>query len=187
MDRFWITVAIIVFAALVLFLMYVGWRRRSKRDADLGAGYVPPVSAAPVTFETDTLYVATTAHDQPLERLSLPGLRFRARATVTVTSDGVTLSIAGEQPTFITASALLGVDSTNVAIDRVVERDGLVRIAWTTTGGGEADSFVRVVDPQERADLIRAVAALTATPDLPADPANDAGGPSREQTNEREV
>ena len=157
-----------------------------KRDAGLGAGYDVPADASVATRDTDTLYVATTPHDKPLERLVLPNLGFRGTATVSVAPDGVTLAITGADLVFIRASALLGIGLATWAIDRVVETDGLVWIAWTTSGGAAVDSYIRVIDPAERTSLIGAVNDILPASALGQTPAaHDSTG--SEQTNEREV
>ena len=69
MDKLVPTLVAIAIAALILFLLVYGWRRRAKRDSGLGASYDVPADAAPATLEAETLYVATTVHDKPLERL----------------------------------------------------------------------------------------------------------------------
>jgi hypothetical protein len=186
MDKLVPTLVAIAIAALILFLLVYGWRRRAKRDSGLGASYEVPADAAPATLEAETLYVATTVHDKPLERLVLPDLGFRGRATVSVAPDGVSLAITGAHLVFIRASALLGIGLATWAIDRVVETDGLIWIAWTTSGGAAVDSYIRVIDPAQRASIIGAVtdilpaAARGQSPDV-------AGNPGTEQTNEREV
>ena len=83
--------------------------------------------------------------------------------------------VTGEQPVFIPAAALTGVGAATVTIDRVVERDGLLRLGWTTSGGAAADSYFRVVDPAGRGLLTTAVEDI-----LP-------GGSTPEATTESEV
>ena len=169
MDRVLPTVAILVVLVAVLLLILVGWRRRVRRDRDAGAGYPAPAAPAASLVEVRALYVATTKGGEPLERLALPGLAFRGNAAVTVSGDGVTIAVTGEHPVFITAGAITGVGAATVTIDRVVERDGLVRISWTTSGGAAADSFLRVVDPVDREPLLAAVGTIlpTAEPAVP--------------------
>ena len=186
MDKFVPTLVAIAVAALILYLLIFSWRRRAKRDAGLGAGYDVPSDAATATHEADTLYVATTVHDKPLERLVLPDLGFRGRATVSVAPDGVSMAITGARLVFIPSSALLGIGLATWAIDRVVETDGLVWVAWITSGGAAVDSYLRVIDPGERTSLIGAVTdILPASARGQSPDASDSNGP--EQTNEREV
>ncbi|GAA1444688.1 PH-like domain-containing protein [Leifsonia poae] len=163
MDKFLPTIVVVVVLAAAFLLMWLGWRRRARRDAGAGSGY--PVGAPAQTTElplaeVDALYVATTAGGEPLERLALPGLSFRGRATVTVADAGVTIAVTGEAPVFVRSEAIAGVATATVTIDRVVEKDGLIRLSWTTSGGTAADSYFRVADPADRAPLIAAIETL---------------------------
>jgi hypothetical protein len=79
------------------------------------------------------MYVATTLTELPLERLNMPGLGFRAKASVSVFDDAIVLAPAGEYPTEISPARFVGVRSTQVTIDRVVEKDGLTAIDWVAT------------------------------------------------------
>ncbi|MEY9953406.1 hypothetical protein [Leifsonia sp. EB34] len=157
MDKLLPTIGILAVVIVVLALAVVGWRRRMRRDAPAGGGYPAPETAAAVTASSEVLYVATTKAGEALERLALPGLSYRGRGTVEVSADGVLLRVTGEQPVFIPATALTGVGAATVTIDRVVERDGLLRLGWTTSGGASADSYFRVVDPVGRGLLTAAV------------------------------
>lgn len=147
MDRLLPTVVTVVVLLVLVLLAVWGWRRRVRRDAPAGGGYpLPETSAAPGVV-ADVLYVATTKAGEQLERLALPGLSFRGTAALSVASDGVTIRVAGEEPVFVPAGALTDVGAASYTIDRAVERDGLLRLGWTTSGGAPADSYFRVTDP----------------------------------------
>jgi hypothetical protein len=174
----------------VLFLMWRSWRKRSRRDATLTAGYPMPSSTGAVLIGTEAYYVATTPRDAPLERLAIRGLGFRARAALTVTEAGMTLDLDGNAPMFVPAGAIDAVGATQVAIDRAVETDGLVRLSWRLnssggTGSAETtvspestpestpdrravDSFFRIIDPTDRARLIDSIRTIAATNNGPA-------------------
>ncbi|MCI0155677.1 hypothetical protein KNO15_03075 [Leifsonia shinshuensis] len=169
MDKLLPTIGILLVVIVVLVLAIVGWRRRVRRDAPAGGGYPSPDTVSAVTASAEVLYVATTAAGEPLERLALPGLAYRGRGTVEVSGDGVQLRVTGEQPVFIPAGALSGIGASTVAIDRVVERDGLLRLGWTTSGGAAADSYFRVVDPAGRGRLTSAVEDIIPAASTPDD------------------
>ncbi|WP_295117911.1 hypothetical protein [uncultured Leifsonia sp.] len=169
MDKLLPTIGILLVVIVVLALAIVGWRRRVRRDAPAGGGYPAPQSLSAATASSEVLYVATTKAGEPLERLALPGLAYRGRGTVDVSSDGVQLRVTGEDPVFIPAASLTGVGASTVAIDRVVERDGLVRLCWTTSGGVAADSYFRVVDPAGRGRLTAAVDDIIPAASTPGD------------------
>lgn len=160
MDRVLPTVGILAVLILVAALAVAGWRRRVRRDASAGAGYPAPQARSAPLAAAEVLYVATTRAGEPLERLALPGLAFRARGEMSVSAEGIDLSLRGEDPVFIPAPALTGAGEATVTIDRVVERDGLVRLGWTTSGGASADSYFRVIDPAGRGPLTAAIHAI---------------------------
>lgn len=151
----------IALGALILIGMAWGWRRRSRRDAAL---------AAPLGEQTGDeigsfvgLYVATTEHSAPLNRLAMKHLAFRSKVTVTVTTAGVALALPGEPTVFIDKRNLVAVDRATWTIDRVVERDGLVLIAWRVNEDTIADSYVRLQQSNPQA-LIAALERVLPTP-----------------------
>ncbi|GAA3866679.1 hypothetical protein GCM10022381_07850 [Leifsonia kafniensis] len=185
MDRVLPTVIVVIVLLGVLLLMLRSWRRRTRRDAGLAAGYPAPAESAPLE-SAGVLYVATTPRDAPLERLAIPGLAFRARATLTVTDAGAIVAPNGENSVFIPVSAIERVTEATWAIDRAVETGGLLLIGWmlntapaastsaasTSAAAASAsfapaatsasattsvDSYFRITDP---ADRVRIVAAL---------------------------
>lgn len=158
------------FGVLVLAGIAWGWSRRVRRDRGLIAPTdVPAGFVAEASFSA--LYVATTRHDKPLDRLAIRHLRYRGRVGIEVSSAGVLLAITGEAPVFLAASRIVGVDLATWTIDRVVERDGLVRLAWRVDGSGTeaetiADSYVRMTGDAAGSprDLVAAVTRILPTP-----------------------
>jgi hypothetical protein len=171
-DRFWPATIVVVFTALVLWLMTASWRRRVRRDAALVPSHSAPAELGEELAAVDVFYVATTAHGVPLERLAIKGLGFRGRASVTVATAGVTLRITGEADVFIPAGAIVEVAPSTWTIDRVVEKDGLVLLAWSLGSGASADdgtettvdSYLRVIAPEDRARLIDAIHQISPAP-----------------------
>lgn len=164
MDRVVPGVIVALVLAALLALMWFAWRRRARRDAGLLVPEVPE-SYVPVS-SVDVLYVATTESGRPLERLAVAGLGFRARAVLSIAPAGLVLTISGERPAFVPADTLTAVSTTNVAIDRVVESDGLVRISWAISGVA-CDSFVRILDADQRTvvtDLERVIVPRSPAP-----------------------
>ncbi|MCR2785691.1 MULTISPECIES: hypothetical protein [unclassified Microbacterium] len=152
------------FAVGLLGLVAWGWRRRGRRDAGLVApeGEVP--EAASVIGVFPVLYVATTRHGEPLERLAIRRLGFRSKADVTVTDAGIALDLVGQPRLFIPRGQIAGAAQATVTIDRVVERDGLARLDWRipTHDGGDAlvDSYFRPQETSARA-LVDALLQLS--------------------------
>jgi hypothetical protein len=160
MDKLWPTLVIVAVVIVVFGAMWLGWRRRARRDSALQPATIPR-ELGTIHLDTDLFYVATTEHAQPLERLAIRGLSFRGRAHVTVADSGVAIGVSGEPDVFIPAHVIDSVATANVTIDRVVESDGLVRLSWHITAGSDSgplvDSYLRTIDPGDRAKLIAAV------------------------------
>jgi hypothetical protein len=160
------TIIVVAILGLLLLGMWLGWRGRRQRDVQVGAYPLPDATAAPIV-SAEAFYVATTAHDKPLERLNISSLGFRARARVTIGADGIAIEIPGEDIAWIPREALRTAAPATFAIDRVVERDGLLRITWTLAGSADpADSYLRVTQATDRERILDALAHI-----LPAAPA----------------
>lgn len=155
----------IALAVSVLLVMLFSWRRRIRRDAVFTAPLGVPEHAE-VVRRDEVLYVSTTHHEQPLERLAVSPLAYRARGEIALTDRGVALCLDGEPTVFLSRSRLVAIDSANVTIDRVVESGGLVRIAWNIDDNTIVDSYMRLAngDPQNLiSDLQQLVPAATDT------------------------
>ncbi|MDQ0645483.1 PH-like domain-containing protein [Microbacterium murale] len=145
-----IAVAItILVAILILLSMYLAWRRRLRRDGVHVAPMGVPEHAEVLTRH-EVLYVSTTRHDQPLERLAITPLAYRARGEIAVTDRGAALCLDGVPTVFLASAKLVQVDRATVTIDRVVEPNGLVRLAWNVADDMIVDSYLRVTsgEPQ---------------------------------------
>ena len=185
----------------VLALMLRSWRRRSKRDAELSAGYPEPADRGRELASAAALYVATTPRDQPLERLAIPGLGFRARGGVSVTPQGVLLELAGSPALFIPADALDLVTDATWAIDRAVEPGGLLLLGWRLAPGAASlgtaaastavtplsvDSYFRFSDPADRTAISAAIRSIAVgAPNAPE--RSTASGTTEFGTEESEV
>ena len=134
----------VAIAVVALALMVWGWRRRARRDAGVTAPVAERRGAVRAAFTG--LYVATTRHGEPLNRLNVKHLAFRSRVTLTVTDAGVALDMPGEPTVFLEAARLRDAGRATWTIDRVVEYDGLVLVAWSADDGTICDSYVRLQD-----------------------------------------
>ncbi|MFF0910035.1 hypothetical protein ACFWZW_05005 [Microbacterium enclense] len=162
MTREGALLVIVGVAALVLALLAWAWVRRTRRDARYSApvGELPADAVESATFAS--LYVATTRHGEPLERLAIEGLGFRSRADVVISSAGVALDLPGQPRIALTRDRLVDAAQATVAIDRVVERDGLTRVTWRIDDDTLVDTYLRPQDASARA-LADAIRPLTST------------------------
>jgi hypothetical protein len=160
--------ALLVTAAVALALIVLGiwaWRRRARRDSGIAAPTADAPAGAAVRAVFTALYVATTRHDEPLERLAVKGLAFRSRADVTVTDGGVAIDLTGQPRIFLGAERIVDVAQSTVTIDRVVEPGGLTRLTWRTDDGTVVDSYFRPQDASARAlaDAVSGIPLLSQT------------------------
>lgn len=139
-------------AALILLLMFTSWRRRMRRDAALNAPLGVPEHAE-VQSRFEVLYVSTTRHDEPLERLTVRPLAYRARGELIITDRGVALALDGTPTVFLASHRLVQVNRATVTIDRVVEPGGLIRLVWHVADDHPVDSYLRSARG-ETADMI---------------------------------
>lgn len=160
------SMAFVAIAIAALALMAWGWRRRTRRDAGIAAPIGAPRGEVRGTFVG--LYVATTRHDAPLDRLNVKHLAFRSRVTITVTAEGVALDMPGAPTVFLDAPRITGAGRATWTIDRVVESDGLVMIAWTADDGTVCDTYLRLQESDPQA-LVAEIDRLRQTPDSDSD------------------
>lgn len=178
-DRFWPTVIVGAVIIAILLAMGLGWRRRVRRDSMLRPQGPTPEDLGALRQVCEVMYVATTEHERELERLAIDGLRFPGRGTVTVADAGVLITLAGETDTFVPAADVVGADAATVAIDRVVETGGLIRLAWRIEGAPQrptVDSYFRALDPADRSPLLAALDAIAPRPTNAQDSSTAAAG-----------
>lgn len=162
---------VMIGAAVVLLALGVwAWRRRTRRDSGLSAPVGEAPAGAAVLAQFSGLYVATTRRGEPLERLAIRGLGFRSRVDVVVTTSGIALDLTGQPRLFIPVGRIDDVGQATVAIDRVVEKDGLVRLSWSLDDSSPVDSYFR---PQT-ASAHAVVAAIRTIPPLSPNPGGNA-------------
>ncbi len=157
MSREGALVVMIGVALVLLAVLAWAWVRRTRRDARYSAPVGELPEGAVETASFSGFYVATTRHDEPLERLAIKGLGFRSRVDVTVTSAGVALDLQGQPRIALTRDRLVDAAQATVAIDRVVERDGLTRVSWRIDDDTIVDTYLRPQDASAKAlaDAIR--------------------------------
>lgn len=166
MDRNLSTTIVVALIVLALIGMILGWRARKKRQSFLPRPLAVPDDVGAEVFSQKALYVATTIARDPLNRVAVRGLGFRAKATVVVTEGGIILSLAGSDDVFIPKRDLRDVERATWTIDRVVESGGLVLLAWNL-GDTAVDSYLRVSEPADPGALIEALSTLIVVPTAP--------------------
>lgn len=156
-----ITIAIVVLAFVG---MWLGWRRRTRRqDAELAPlPEVPSQLTAPLA-QARVLYAATTREADALDRITARGLGFRAHGEALVHPEGVVIVRDGADELFIPAARLLGAEAADWTIDKGVERGGLVAVHWAW-GDTDVTTFLRAPEASDGPALIAAVRSITPEP-----------------------
>ena len=133
---------VLVFLALLLLLMVLGWRSRARRQRSVAKPAGAPTELGAELGRFAGKYVATTTAGDPLDRLAVHGLGFRGNASVVVAEKGVLVSIDGTDDAWIPAADLQSRRTATWAIDRVVEPGGLELVEWRL-GDRVVDSYFR--------------------------------------------
>lgn len=147
-DRGLASIVIASVFLLAISGMFFGWRARSTKQANFAVLDRPPSDLGEIVATANGLYVATTLHDDALERVSVRGLGFRSRTALTVARGGVVVELTGQEPFFIARNLLHGARRATWTIDKAVEKGGLHMVTWML-GDREVDSYFRLDGDQE--------------------------------------
>jgi hypothetical protein len=155
-------VALVVLGVLLVWaLMYVGWRARVRRQADLPA----PPPAPPALLEragrdgVDATYVSTTRAADWLDRVAVHGLGVRSAARVLVAPEGVLVARDGAPDVFTPVADLGAVRRETFRAGKAVPGSGLVVWDWSL-GDTLVSTAVHVRYDADREALQAAVAEL---------------------------
>jgi hypothetical protein len=151
--------------AVIIALGAIGWTTRRRRQRDIPAPAAVPDDVGGLIAEFEGFYVSTTLDGQPLNRVAVRGLGFRARATIAVTGAGIVLALPGHD-VFIPRADIREISRAQYTIDRVVEPGGLVLVAWTL-GETRVDSYLRVAETDQLVDALLSIAAPAASSTSP--------------------
>ena len=160
MTRWLIGAGFLLVCVGIYLLMRWGWKRRGRRQTGITRPTLAPADLGECLAERDLFYVSTTKASDRLDRIVIGGLGFRGRALVSAHPEGVVLDIAGERPILIERSNLREIGRSTWTIDRVVEKDGLVRLGWRL-GDLDVDTYLR--DSDDPRDLVAAIRNLIIT------------------------
>jgi hypothetical protein len=147
-DRTVPALLVLVLFVALLGLFLLGWRRRQARQSSLPHPLSPPADLGAVLGVFAGLYSATTLANEPLNRVAVRGLGYRAKTKVTVAATGIVLPIAGQRDILIPAGSIHNVTRATWVIDKAVEPDGLSVVGWSL-GETDVDSYFRLDEPEE--------------------------------------
>ncbi|MBP1158572.1 hypothetical protein ABIC28_004127 [Rhodococcus sp. PvR044] len=144
-DRILLTVGFLLFWALMVALMYRGWKKRAGRQADaigelpavpadLGAQLIPPSSG---------LYVGSTLAPSWQDRIAVGDIGFRATGDISRHEKGVLLERDGASAIWIPQSSIRAIRTERGLAGKVMSKDGVLVIRWELPTGTEIDTGFR--------------------------------------------
>lgn len=128
---FW-TVGAGLFVLAMFGLVYLGWRRRARRQTDIPAPAAAPTAlSADLAPPLDGTYVSTTRSGAWQDRVVVHGLGRRARARLHVTAEGILFDRVGEEPIWLPAdSVTLVATAPGIAGKVMGMSDGILVVSW---------------------------------------------------------
>jgi len=159
----------LVLIGVALALIWLGWRNRLRRQADVDPLPEIPAELGAAVAVADGQYVASTTAGDWLDRIAVHNLGLRTNAELSVHPEGVLFDRSGAGPVFIPAASLTGVRQESGMAGKFVEKDGLLVLSWML-GSRELDSGFRTRHADDKTLLLNAVQDLIpAAPQANAD------------------
>ena len=153
-----------MFSVLSLVLVALGylavrsWRARAISHARVLPELPILLERSSSDMSADAAYVVSTFADAPLERFMAHGLGNRCKAHLRLNSAGLSIDRIGEAPLHLASSSIESVGTATATLDRVVERDGLVVVTWSS-GVNRFDTYLRILNHEFRDALLNAFAS----------------------------
>ncbi|MFI6082061.1 hypothetical protein ACIBBB_13960 [Streptomyces sp. NPDC051217] len=123
-------VGLLVFIALVYWLMRQGWKWRGSLQADLPELPQAPEAAGDVRLRLGGRYHGSTTAGQWLDRIVAHGLGVRSRVELTLTDAGVEVVRPGATDFFVPAGQLRAARLDKGIAGKVLAEGGLLILTW---------------------------------------------------------
>ncbi|MDT0343722.1 PH-like domain-containing protein [Streptomyces litchfieldiae] len=149
-------VGLLLFVALVYWLMREGWKWRATLQGDLPELPAVPGTAAEPRLRFAGRYHGTTTAGQWLDRIVAHGLGARSRAELALTDEGVTVLRPGAADFLIPADSIRGARLDKGIAGKVLTEGGLLVITWAH-GDRLLDSGFRSDDAAGHAAWVEAL------------------------------
>jgi hypothetical protein len=150
MEKYVMAALTVTVCILFALLAIRAWKKRESRQSSLfEAPMVNLPASGELRAQADCFYVATTFSNNFLERVAGHGLGARGFSTIQVFSEGLLVKRVGERDLAISRRDLVSVMFSQVAIDKAVEKDGLLVVSWLS-GGVALSTHLRVKDLSDR-------------------------------------
>ncbi|OIJ85324.1 hypothetical protein BIV25_44465 [Streptomyces sp. MUSC 14] len=123
-------VGLVLFIALVYWLMREGWKWRGTLQSDLPEPPAAPEETGPAKLKLSGRYHGSTTAGQWLDRIVAHGLGTRSRAELTLTDAGLEVARPGASDFFVPVTALRGARLDKAIAGKVLPEGGLLVVTW---------------------------------------------------------
>lgn len=160
MTRWTLVAALLLLFVLAVAGMWLGWRRRERRQ-----DWLPELPAVPAALGADLaaplsgVYVGSTEATRWQDRIVARGLGARAESVARLTEAGALIQRQGSTPIFIPAGQLIDARLEPALAGKVVGKGGLLVLRWRH-GGHDLDTGIRADDKTGYPVWIRAITEL---------------------------
>jgi hypothetical protein len=160
MIRTLLTIAVLVAFALAVAGLGLGWRRRARRQSDLGPLPLVPAECDEPLAAVSGLYVGTTYATSWQDRVVHAGLGRRADCELSLHRQGVLIERRGDDPVFIPSADIVGARLEPGLAGKVMGAGGVLVVRWRL-GETELDTGVRGDDKSQYPEVVNAVNELS--------------------------
>ncbi|MFJ4514987.1 hypothetical protein [Streptomyces sp. NPDC088816] len=153
-------IGLLLFIALVYWLMREGWKWRATLQGDLPELPVAPEEPGPATLTMTGRYHGSTTAGQWLDRIVARGLGTRSRAELTLTGAGLDVVRPGADDFFVPAARLRGARLDKGIAGKVLTEGGLLVVTWEH-GDRLIDSGFRSDRAAEHTEWVEVLNSMT--------------------------
>jgi hypothetical protein len=153
-------VGLLLFVALLYWLMRQGWKWRGTLQSDLPELPTAPAGPLEERLRLTGRYHGSTTSGQWLDRIVARGLGVRSRAEIALTDRGVDVVRPGAADFFIPADRLCGARLDKGIAGKVLTEGGLLVLTWEH-GDRRIDSGFRSDHAADHPAWVDAVNAMT--------------------------
>lgn len=152
-------VGLLIFVALVYWLMRQGWKWRGTLQSDVPEPHPLPEHSGTAKLELTGRYHGSTTAGQWLDRVVAHGLGTRSRVELTLTDAGLEVVRPGANDFFVPAGQLREARLDKGIAGKVLTEGGLLIVTWQL-GDRLLDSGFRSDRSAEHADWVEAINSM---------------------------
>ncbi|GED88123.1 hypothetical protein [Streptomyces sp. 6-11-2] len=152
-------IGLVLFIALVYWLMREGWKWRATLQGDLPELPSAPEEPGPAHLTMTGRYHGSTTAGQWLDRIVARGLGTRSRAELTLTDVGLDVVRPGANDFFVPAAQLRGARLDKGIAGKVLTEGGLLVVTWEH-GDRLIDSGFRSDRAAEHTEWVEALTTM---------------------------